>query len=380
MIKHVSVLYVGHLEMDNVGRGGTPPDERRFDNERFQDAYWMARDAAKLMDELGYWCLWTAEHHFQREGYEVFPNLVLLNTWLSTQTERLRHGCAFNTLTAWHPIRLAEDYAVADILTGGRVILGIGRGYQSREVETLGAPLLDNDANRELFEESVELLVKALHDDELQHDGKHFQIPARVPYRGYDLESVTLVPRPLRRPVEIWQAISSGRSISFIARRGIKGITTLTGELMVEQIAHQYQDAAAEAGRELELGQDISIGFGLYIDDTREKAIERLRPYHDERYKWFSPFGIVRYTDEQGNPVGTPSGDGLPNIEDGVDQNAWLCGPPASIVATLKEWEERYPGLEHVMIHWAEGMPWNMFEEQLRMFASEVMPHFTPSE
>ena len=130
---------------------------------------------------------------------------------------------------AWHPIRLAEDYAVADILTGGRVILGVGRGYQSREVETLGAPLLDNDANRELFEESVELLVKALHDDELQHDGKHFQIPARVPYRGYDLESVTLVPRPLRRPVEMWQAISSGRTISFIASRGIKGITTHDG-------------------------------------------------------------------------------------------------------------------------------------------------------
>jgi len=159
MIKHVSVLYVGHLELENVGRSGTPPDERRYDNERFQEAYWMARDAAQLMDELGYWCLWTAEHHFQREGYEVFPNLVLLNTWLATQTTRLRHGCAFNTLTAWHPIRLAEDYAVADIVTEGRVILGIGRGYQSREVETLGAPLLDNDANRELFEESVELLV-----------------------------------------------------------------------------------------------------------------------------------------------------------------------------------------------------------------------------
>ena len=153
----------------------------------------------------------------------------------------------------------------------------------------------------------------------------------------------------------------------------------MTGERMVEQIAHQYRDAAAEAGRELELGQNISIGFGLCIDDTREKAIERLRPYHDERYKWFSPFGIVRYTDAHGNPIGTPGGDGIPNIEDGVDQKAWLCGPPESIVETLREWEERYPGLEHVMIHWAEGMPWSMFEEQLRVFAAEVMPHFTPS-
>jgi len=379
MIKKFSVIYVGHLELENVGRGGTAADARRYPNERFQEAYWTARDAAQLMDELGYWCLWTAEHHFQREGYEVFPNLVLLNTWLATQTKRLKHGCAFNTLTTWHPIRLAEDYAVADIVTGGRVILGVGRGYQTREVETLGAPLIDADANRELFEVSVDLLVKALHDDVLQHDGKHFQIPARVPYRGYDLEDITVVPRPLRQPVEMWQAISSGRTISFIAKRGIKGITSLTGELMVEQIAHQYRDAAAEVGRDLALGEDISRGFGLYIADTEHEAIERLRPFHDERYKWFAPFGIVRYTDEKGQPIGTPGGDGLPAIEDGVSQQAWLCGPPETIVARLKEWEERYPGLEHVMIHWAEGMPWSVFEEQLRVFAAEVMPRFPSS-
>ncbi len=265
MIKHVSVLYVGHIELEDVGRDGTPPDERRYGNERFQEAYWTARSAATLMDELGYWCLWTAEHHFQREGYEVFPNLILLNTWLASHTERLRHGCAFNTVTTWHPIRLAEDYAVADIVTGGRVILGVGRGYQSREVETLGAPLLDNDANRELFEESVELLVKALHDDELVHDGKHFQIPARVPYRGYDLESVTVVPRPLRRPVKIWQAISSGRTIASMASRGIKGITTMTGERMVESIAEQYRAAAGE---------------GWTRARARRGHRDRLRPFH----------------------------------------------------------------------------------------------------
>ncbi len=80
-----------------------------------------------------------------------------------------------------------------------------------------------------------------------------------------------------------------------------------------------------------------------------------MRPYHDERYKWFAPFGIVRYTDEDGNPIGTPGGDGLPRLEDGVDQGAWLCGSPEEILARLRSWEERYPGLEHVVIHWAEG-------------------------
>ena len=63
-------------------------------------------------------------------------------------TTKLKFGCGFNVLPMWHPLRLAEDFAMADILTGGRVIFGIGRGYHTREVETFGAPMQDADANR----------------------------------------------------------------------------------------------------------------------------------------------------------------------------------------------------------------------------------------
>ena len=98
MIKKFSVLYVGQIELENIGRDGTPADARRYPNERLTEAYWSARDIAQLMDDLDYYCLWTAEHHFQREGYEVFPNLILLSTWLATQTRRLKFGCAFNIL------------------------------------------------------------------------------------------------------------------------------------------------------------------------------------------------------------------------------------------------------------------------------------------
>src|SRR6266850_7945922 len=136
MITKFSVLYVGQIELDNVGKDGTPADARRYSNERFAEAYFTTREVARTMDELGYHCLWMAEHHFQREGYEVIPNLLLFSTWLATQTRRLKFGCAFNVLPMWHPVRLAEDYAMADILTGGRVIMGVGRGYHTREVET----------------------------------------------------------------------------------------------------------------------------------------------------------------------------------------------------------------------------------------------------
>jgi alkanesulfonate monooxygenase SsuD/methylene tetrahydromethanopterin reductase-like flavin-dependent oxidoreductase (luciferase family) len=109
MIKNFSVLYVGQIELDNIGLKGTPANDRRYSNAQLAEAFWTARDVAQLMDELGYYALWTAEHHFQREGYEVFPNLVQLGLWLATQTRRLKFGCAFNVVPKWHPVRLADD-------------------------------------------------------------------------------------------------------------------------------------------------------------------------------------------------------------------------------------------------------------------------------
>ena len=377
MITKFSVLYVGQIELDNVGLAGTPADERRYPNERLAEAFQTAKEVSQHMDELGYYALWTAEHHFQHEGYEVFPNLILLGTWLATQTRRLKFGCAFNVLPMWHPIRLAEDYAQADIMTGGRVIMGVGRGYHTREVETFGAPMVDNKANQELFEEQMDVLLKCFNEESWSHRGKHYTIPARVEYRGYPLKEITVVPRPLNLPVEIWQPIASGKTLPYSASRGIKGMVTLNGERIFDQVVRAYQAEAAKAGRHLALGQDICWGVGLYLADTVEEAVERVEPYHDERYKWFAPFGFVRYADEEGRSWGTPGAPArVPSIRDGVAQRAWLCGPPRLVIDQIKEFEARYPGLEHMMIHWAEGMGPKEFNEQLSWFARDVMPAF----
>jgi alkanesulfonate monooxygenase SsuD/methylene tetrahydromethanopterin reductase-like flavin-dependent oxidoreductase (luciferase family) len=375
MITKFSVLYVGQIELDNIGRAGTPSDERRYPNERLAEAFQTAKEIAQQMDELGYHALWTAEHHFQREGYEVFPNLILLSTWLASQTRRLKFGCAFNILPMWHPVRLAEDYAVADIVTGGRVIMGVGRGYHTREVESFGAPLLDAAANRELFEEQMEVLLKCFNEESWSHRGKHYVIPPDVDYRGYRLREITVVPRPLRRPVEIWMPIASGKSIDYMAQQGLKAMVTLNGEKILEQAAVAYRDACARHGRAKALGEDLIWGVGVFLADSREEAIRRLEPSHDERYKWFAPFGFVRYADEQGRPWGTPGAPArVPTLRDGVEQKAWLCGRPTEVIETIRETEAKYPGLDQMMIHWAEGIPPREFKEQLAWFARDVMP------
>ena len=381
MIKRFSVFYVGQIDLDNVGHDGTAPDDRRYSNKELVQAYSNAEELAKHLDKLGYYAMWGAEHHFQREGYECFPNLILLGVHLAGITKNLKFGNSFNIVPMLHPLRLAEDFAMADVMTKGRMIFGVGRGYQSREVETFGAPLLDRDKNRELFEEQIEIILKAFNEDSFSHKGKHYTIPADVEFRGYELEEITMVPRPLNLPVEIWQPVSSGNSIKFAAQNGIKIVIALTGESIVDQFMGEYQNAAAEQGNKLALGQDTCLGFGFCIGDSLEDAIETVRPYHDERYKWFAPFGFVRYMDEQGRMWGTPGAPTrMPNVEDGVDQKAWLCGTSDQIVETLKHFEEKYPGLEDIVLQWPEGMPWSEFQDQLTRFAEEVMPEFITVE
>ncbi len=377
MIRNFHVLYVGQIELDNIGRDGTPANERRYSDERLREVFATVRDVAQTMDDLGFDVLWTAEHHFQREGYEVLPNLVQLGLWLATQTRRLKFGCAFNVLPMWHPIRLAEDYAMADIVTDGRVIMGVGRGYHTREVETFGAPLLDAEANRALFEEQLQLLLKCFNEPQFHHKGRFYECPPPVEYRGYQLEDITVVPRPKHLPVEIWMPIASGKTIDMMAQYGLKAMVTLNGEKILDDVVRAFQAACVRHGRNIALGEDMIWGAGVYLADSREEAMRRLEPAHDERFKWFAPFGFVRYADEQGRVWGTPGAPvRVPSLSDGIAQKAWFCGPPKEVIDGIKSVAANYPGLTTFMIHWAEGLGPREFKEQLRWFAKDVMPAF----
>jgi alkanesulfonate monooxygenase SsuD/methylene tetrahydromethanopterin reductase-like flavin-dependent oxidoreductase (luciferase family) len=377
MIKKFHVLYVGQIELDNIGLQGTPANDRLYSDERLAEAFFTARDVAQVMDELGFDTLWTAEHHFQREGYEVFPNLIQLGLWLATQTKRLKFGCAFNVLPMWHPIRMAEDYAMADIVTDGRVVLGVGRGYHSREVESFGAPLLDAEKNREFFEEQLRLLLACFNEQSFHFKGKYYEAPPPVEYRGYQLKDITLVPRPKHRPVEIWMPVASGKTIDMMAQYGLKAMVTLNGEKILDDVVRAYHAACAKHGRPKQLGEDMIWGAGVYLADSREEAIRKLEPAHDERFKWFAPFGFVRYADEHGRTWGSPGAPTtVPKLSDGVKQKAWFCGPPAEVIDGIKSIEAKYPGLENFMIHWAEGLSPKEFKDQLRWFAKDVMPAF----
>ena len=384
MITKFDSLYAGHVDLDNVGYGGTPINDRLYDNAHLATALEKAQSMAVLMDDMGYNAFWMAEHHFQREGTECIPNVLMMALHLTHVTKNLKIGCGFNITPMWHPLRLAEDYAMADILSGGRVIFGLGRGYHTREVETFGAPLIDQAANRELYEEQTDIIFKAFNNESFSHKGKHYTLPPEVPYRGYTLKELTLVPRPLRLPVETWQPIQGGtpRALEFMAKHGIQGMVgggSAEGGAM-HKVVLGWQEAHAKMGKHIELGERLCFGFHFYMADSKADGIRRAAKYYEENMKMFGELRLVRaLTEEQIEIMRDPKrapGAKLPGIQDAVNAGGFLTGNANEVIDHLKALEKKYPALDRISVSLSVGVPKSEALEQLERFATEVMPAF----
>lgn len=386
MITRFGTLYVGQVDHHELGFDTPAVNDRWYDDDHLASPLDFAEELAVQMDGLGYDTLWLAEHHFQREGYECIPNIPLLATHLAARTERIRFGCGFNIIPTWHPLRLAEDYAMADVLTRGRVRLGVGRGYHSRELEVLGRPegAGGPEAARDLFEEQVEILLRALREPSFRHRGRHYQLPPDgVVYRGYELEDLTLVPKP-RFSTECWQPIvsASDRGLDFMLDHGISGFVgggAASGGAS-ETVARRWQAKLADRGRDTELGTDLIFGFSFYLADTVDEAKRAGRPILEEYQKMFAPLGFAgEVTDDQlsrlADPARAATAD-MPTIDDAIAAGSWLVGPPECLIDAIGRVQETYPGLEEVMVAQPVGARPGTITEQMQRFAEEVMPAF----
>ncbi len=233
----LGAFFFGGVELDDAGAGPPAPMDRRCTNEQVWKATTDYVSSAMEAERLGYDSFWTTEHHFQHEGYEVIPNGIQLSTWIAARTERLRLGTMFNVVPQWNPLRLAEDFSTLHNLSGGRAILGVGRGTVPREVLHLndkGVSIgshdnpdqaADDDRNRRVFEESMEIVRLALAEESFSYHGEFFQIPVPgIPDRGSTVQTLTLVPRPLY-PYEIWQAVTSPPTLEYVpGRRPRRGV------------------------------------------------------------------------------------------------------------------------------------------------------------
>jgi alkanesulfonate monooxygenase SsuD/methylene tetrahydromethanopterin reductase-like flavin-dependent oxidoreductase (luciferase family) len=368
------------VDMPDAGINGTPPQDRRSGQSEFLKVYADLEAYAKTADRLGFDSMWLAEHHFQYEGYEVVPNAILMAAFLAERTKQIRFGAMFNVLPQWHPLRFAEDFALADVMSGGRMICGIGRGTVPREAEPLGISVgWNNDAddvhNREVFEEQVKILKLAWHNETFSFDGKHFQLPPqKIDDRGRGVQSLTLIPRPFNTPVEIWQPVTSPPTADYVARERHKAVFWYQNRGVLKRSWQQYADLVERYhGVRLRPGEDRQAVLNIAIADTHEQAMALARPGHDEFWRFLGPYGWSKaYADQEGKAWVYGR---IPTLEESIAQGAWLVGTADEVgedIAGL----QRDLGLEYMTLfpHFP-GMVREQAIEQLERFSRDIQPH-----
>jgi alkanesulfonate monooxygenase SsuD/methylene tetrahydromethanopterin reductase-like flavin-dependent oxidoreductase (luciferase family) len=322
--------------------------------------------------------MWTAEHHFHHHGFEVVPNVLLLNAVLAQHTHRLRLGALIHVLTTWHPLHFAEDYALADVLAGGRLLCGLGRGTEERESQVFGVNVgYDNtDAdrhNRDVFEEQVAIFKAATAHDQFAYHGTYYTIPPQgLTFRGEPVTTLPLVPRPLTTPVRIYQPLSSEATLRYAARQRHMGVfANHPWERLVAW--WQRYGAMVEEAHDVRLrpGEDRLLQVYFHLADSAKEAIRTARPGHDKLTKLLWPNIIRRAPALASRPPFT--------LEERMASKAWVVGTPEQARDTLREMQEVL-GLEALVIFpHLPGMRRQETLEQLGRFWAEVRPTLAAS-
>jgi alkanesulfonate monooxygenase SsuD/methylene tetrahydromethanopterin reductase-like flavin-dependent oxidoreductase (luciferase family) len=365
--------------MPDAGINGTAPQDRRSGQADFLEVYRDLEAYARAADRLEFDSMWLAEHHFQYEGYEVVPNAILMAAFLAERTRSVKFGAMFNVLPQWHPLRFAEDFALADVMSGGRMICGIGRGTVPREAEPLGTTVgWNNDPddvhNREVFEEQVKILKLAWHQESFSFHGKHYQLPPhKIDDRGRGVQELTLVPKPLNTPVEIWQPVTSPPTADYVARERHKAVFWYQNRGLLKRGWRQYGDLVEKYHAvRLRRGEDRQAVLNIAIADTHEQAMERARPGHDEFWRFLGPYGWSKaYADADGKPWVHGR---IPSLEESIAQGAWLVGTADEVGAQIAALQGEL-GLEYLTVfpHFP-GMVREQAIEQLERFARDIRP------
>ena len=231
----------------------------------FYEVVKEGRDIAEYCDANGWHSIWTTEHHFGHEGFEVCPNPGLMSVDLAARTKQIRLGQAANIVTFYHPLRLAEDLAMLDHMSGGRLEVAVGRGIYPSETINLNplADVANQEQNQEIFEESVEIMRRAWSQEYFEFQGKHYQFPhpgvkfdhaMSPPEEEFqdpetkEIRKLALVPRTLQQPTPpMWQVIDSPRSIKFSAQNNLNGMFWIPPTDSMVPRFKMYQEEASKA-------------------------------------------------------------------------------------------------------------------------------------
>ena len=215
-----------------------------------EEVFARALERIEIMDRGGFDAVWLAEHHFTT--FSVCPSVHMLGTLAAARTRRLRIGTAVSLAALYHPLRLAEEVALLDMLSGGRVNWGAGRGFAHSEFNAFGIAPAEST---ERFHEAVDIVLQAWTEDKLSYAGKHFIF-----------DQVEVLPKPLQKPhPPVWMAATSEAAVDWAASRGFSILMdphASIAELGAKRRRYGERMAAAgfsDAGRDIPMARLIAL-------------------------------------------------------------------------------------------------------------------------
>ena len=348
------------------------------------------RQQTVLAEELGFEAIWLGEHHFGPYGAGDVPNPILLGADLAARTSRIRIGQMANIAPWWHPIRLAEDLATLDNMTGGRVEVGFGRGiwpYEGPQFHPNADPRKDKE-NRELFRETVQIVREIWTNEYFSHQGTNYTFPVEdtvFSHPSYppdpiwkDGERVTklrVTPRPFQKPhPPLWMTVSTDRSVTTAAELGLKACYWQPPALRIRRRMELYAEVRSKTdGRPFELGEDQAVMRSTYVASSMEEARREAEEGIMSSFIFNDPF--------RGRQVFTNPGETLdPDVKldwDFLEPRTLLVGSPENIVEKVQELQE-VCNLDYLLVEFAhQGLPLSKTLQNLENFATKVMPRFS---
>jgi alkanesulfonate monooxygenase SsuD/methylene tetrahydromethanopterin reductase-like flavin-dependent oxidoreductase (luciferase family) len=326
---------------DHVDDSGLPLTEHLEGRLRLAEAY----------DRLGLYCYHVAEHHGTPLGLAPSPGVLFAA--MSQRTSRLRFGPLVYLLPLYHPLRLIEEVAMLDALSGGRFQLGFGRGVSPIELGFYG---LDMAEQRGRYDETLEVLLKGLSSDTLDHRGEY-----------YTFDKVPMALRPVQRPhPPLWYGAGSPDSIRWCARNGVNIVTLALGE-RVRQATDLYRTEWQGAPEAMPL---MGVSRHIVVADSDEAGRALARPAYA---RWRR--NMAKLWEERGG--GFPLAGHLPEEWDQAQAMGHGCAGSPATVRAFVEREVGKGGVSYFVSAFAFGdLPLDAALQSVELFAAEVMPEF----
>ena len=361
----------------------------------------MLREQCSLAEQAGFTTAWFTEHHFAHNGFmNAPPNPIQICTHIAAHCPTLRVGTCPVILPDWHPLRVAEDIALLDNMTLGRVDFGVAKGINERSTLQFNrdADRRDNDKVMRLFQESLEIILKAWTSEAFTHKGEFYQFP--VPgwketnrffepldprYHAPDGEykAVYVHPRPVQNDhPPVWLLSNAPPTFKLAGSKGWGVISMAAAPKRTLACFEPYREAVSKfRGTPARRGEGVGVCMAFYVGESMEEAERTIRPCINAFYEFLGgtrPAG--EWTKHGYLDIGeemTPEDDAMDWFDFLNKRGIIVVGDAAYVRDKFAELREK-TGLDHVVLMQQYiGVPYPKILASWNRFFEHVVPEFS---